>query len=135
MHLELLCNRWGSFMSASNDLSMLQVSHLAKHAVGGNIRKILDSFDGTGDCIAEFITLLENIVPRIQNKDNLIYAPAIEWFMDSVTVHPNMETNHKGWFAVGDGAGLSQGIVHAAATGIIAARDICSRLESTIVTT
>lgn len=95
----------------------------------GNIRKILDSFDTVGAVIADFILHLSKIMPGILDNSSLVYAPALEWFMDSVEVDCNMETAHKGWFAVGDGAGLSQGIVHSAATSIIAAEEICRRMK------
>lgn len=95
----------------------------------GNIRKILDAFDTVGTLIADFIMHLSKIVPGILDNSSLVYAPALEWFMDSVEVNSNMETVHKGWFAVGDGAGLSQGIVHSAATSIIAAEEICRRMK------
>ena len=42
----------------------------------------------------------------------------------------NMKTRIEGLYAVGDGAGVSRGIVGAAATGIIAARDIIKKIES-----
>ncbi len=95
----------------------------------GNIRRILDGFESTGKIISDFILRLSKIIPGILSDDSLIYAPALEWFMNCVEVDSNMETSHKGWFAVGDGAGLSQGIVHSAATSIIAAEEICRRIK------
>lgn len=94
----------------------------------GDIRGIWDSLDYTGTAIADFIKRLSDVIPGILSHDSLVYGPALEWFMDSVEVDTNMETSHRGWFAVGDGAGLSQGIVHSAATSIIAAEEICRRL-------
>lgn len=96
----------------------------------GNIRKILDEFDSTGKIISDFILRLSKIVPGILCEESKVYAPALEWFMDSVEVDYNMETTHRGWFAVGDGAGLSQGIVHSAATSLIAAEEICRRIKN-----
>ena len=46
-----------------------------------------------------------------------------------VEVKKNMETSIERLFTVGDGAGVSRGIVIAAATGIIAAREIAKRSE------
>lgn len=116
----------GSFFAGNLDSDIKNL----KKGQPGNIRSILDSFDESGKYIAEFIQKLGEIVPGIMNVDNLIYAPAIEWLMDMVNVDSNMETQIKGWFAVGDGAGLSQGVVHAAATGIIAAEEICNRIKN-----
>ena len=95
----------------------------------GNIRRILDDFESTGKIISDFVLRLSKIVPGILSEDSLVYAPALEWFMNCVEVDSNMETSRKGWFAVGDGAGLSQGIVHSAATSIIAAEEICRRIK------
>lgn len=92
-----------------------------------NIRELLDKYEGMGSMIADFILKMSQIVPGIIDEKSLVYAPSVEWLMDSVEVDVNMETSHRSWFAVGDGAGLSQGIVHAAATGIIAAKEICAR--------
>lgn len=95
----------------------------------GNIRSMLNKLTSTGDIIAEFILQLSKVIPDLLCKESFLYAPAIEWFMNSVNVDSNMETSQKGWFAIGDGAGLSQGIIHAAATGVIAAHEISLRLE------
>lgn len=94
----------------------------------GDIRSVLDRLESTGTIIADFIQRLGKIVPGILNGNSLVYAPALEWFMNRVEVSSNMETSVEGWFAVGDGAGLSQGIVHSAATSIIAAEEICRRI-------
>lgn len=115
-----------SFINNSNDLN--PIAGLSDNVKVGNLREIFDQYDGIGRCIVEFISRLEKIVPSLTQKDGLIYAPAIEWFMDTVNVTPNMETSCSGWFAIGDGAGLSQGIVHAAATAIIAADDVSLRI-------
>lgn len=95
----------------------------------GNIRDILDEFDDIGIVISDFLLKLQAIIPGVISEENSVYAPSIEWIMDTVNVDCNMETSHDGWFAVGDGAGISQGIVHAAATGVIAANEICLRLN------
>jgi hypothetical protein len=41
-------------------------------------------------------------------------------------VDHNLETSLKGFFAAGDGCGLSRDIVKAAATGILAARGVAA---------
>ena len=100
-----------------------------------SIRENLNLLSEIGDHIASFIIRLDKIIPGICSPDNTVYAPALEWFMDLVCVKPNMETTVKGWYAIGDGAGLSQGIIHSAATGLIAAEDLCLRLNDKHVAT
>lgn len=101
----------------------------SKKVVKANIRQLLDSFDSIGTIIADFILRLSRLFPDIINSNSKVYAPSIEWYMDSVVVSKYMETSQPDWFTVGDGAGISQGIVHSAATSIIAAEEICRRMK------
>lgn len=87
-----------------------------------DIRSILDSYSGLGSSIASFIKALDQKFPGIAARESTVYAPALEWDFGTVEVGPNMETTVPGLFVAGDGGGISQGIVHAAASGIIAAR-------------
>lgn len=74
--------------------------------------------------IIEFIKKIDHICPGLDEDSTLIYAPVLEWCVDRFHVGENMETNRKNLYAIGDGSGTTQGIVAAAATGLIAARDV-----------
>lgn len=96
----------------------------------GNLHEIMDPIDSSfADILIDFINSISKISNGIADPNNIIYAPAIEWDMDTVEVDDNMETSQNNLFAVGDGAGISQGIVYASATGIMAGRKIVSRYE------
>jgi uncharacterized protein len=43
-------------------------------------------------------------------------------------VSPEMETRVKNLFAIGDGAGITRGLLQAAASGVLAAKAISSRI-------
>jgi len=79
----------------------------------------------------KFISFLESLnkcVPGIMDENNLVYAPAVEWWMDKIQLdEKNMNLNIGNIYAIGDGAGLTQGIVQSAATGVLVARDIRER--------
>jgi len=96
----------------------------------GNIRSIMDLLDlKFSEIVIQFLQSIAELHPGIMRDDNLLYAPAIEWDMDTVKVNKHMETELENLFAIGDGAGISQGIVYSSSTGIIAAREIVARFE------
>ena len=74
--------------------------------------------------MVEFIKKMDHICTGLDEDSTLMYAPVSEWCIDRFRVGRNMETNRKNLYAIGDGSGTTQGIVAAAATGLIAARDV-----------
>jgi uncharacterized FAD-dependent dehydrogenase len=88
----------------------------------GDLRQVLP---------AQFFEHMDLLLTRIDGLaptfgDNaVIYGPAIEWWMERVAVESRyMATSIPGLSVCGDGSGWSQGIVHAAATGLLAAEGI-----------
>ena len=77
--------------------------------------------------IIEGIEKLDKVIPGIASDSTLLYAPEIKYSAKKVITGENLETAVENLFVAGDGAGLSRGIVGAAATGIIAARGILGK--------
>ncbi|TMS40823.1 MAG: NAD(P)/FAD-dependent oxidoreductase [Methanobacterium sp.] len=77
--------------------------------------------------IIEGLEALDKVIPGIASDSTLLYAPEIKLYAIRVEVDNGMQTSIDGLYVAGDGAGVSRGIVGAAATGIIAARDILKR--------
>ena len=57
-----------------------------------------------------------------------LYAPEIKFYSVKAKVNKELETNIENLLVAGDGAGLSRGMNVAAATGIIAAKAILTKL-------
>ncbi len=74
--------------------------------------------------IIEGLEALDKVIPGIASDSTLLYAPEIKLYAMRVEMNHGMKTKIEGLYAAGDGAGVSRGIVGAAATGIIAAREI-----------
>lgn len=82
--------------------------------------------------IIEGLEILNQIVPGVNADSTLLYAPEIKFYARVVEVADgSLQTSIKGLFVAGDGAGLSRGIVTAAATGILAARGIAAAAADT----
>jgi len=74
--------------------------------------------------IIEGLEALDKVIPGVASDSTLLYAPEIKLYAMRVDVDSGMRTKVNGLYVAGDGAGVSRGIVGAAATGILAARDI-----------
>ena len=80
--------------------------------------------------ILEGLETLDKIIPGVNNGETLLYGPEIKFFSNEITTDNNMKiANYNGYF-VGDGSGKAGNIVAAAATGLIAARDILDKLNN-----
>jgi uncharacterized FAD-dependent dehydrogenase len=80
--------------------------------------------------LVEGLECLDGVVPGIAEDSTLLYAPEVKFYAMQITVDENMETNVPNIFVAGDGAGLSRGIVTAAATGLLAARGITAKAKA-----
>jgi len=75
------------------------------------------------EAMREFIYNMANAYEMDMSKAT-IFGPAAEWLNDAVAASMEMETAKKGLYIVGDGAGITQGIMAAAVTGYRAAHSI-----------
>jgi len=79
--------------------------------------------------ILEGLERLDQVIPGVASDSTLLYAPEVKLYSMEVTVDEHMETNVPNLFVAGDGAGLSRGIITAAATGLLAARGILHKAK------
>lgn len=74
--------------------------------------------------VIEGLEILNEIIPGVNADSTLLYAPEIKFYAREINVDGDLQTSIPSLYAAGDGAGLSRGIVAAAATGLLAARGI-----------
>ncbi|MGQ9679932.1 MAG: NAD(P)/FAD-dependent oxidoreductase [Candidatus Bathyarchaeia archaeon] len=80
--------------------------------------------------ILESLEILDKVIPGVNSDSTLIYAPEIKFYAMRIETDNRLRTILSNLYVAGDGAGISRGIVGAAATGIIAARGIMSQGSS-----
>lgn len=74
--------------------------------------------------ILEGLETLDKIIPGVNNGETLLYGPEIKFFSNEIITNQHMKLENQNLYFIGDGAGKAGNIVTAAATGLIAARDI-----------
>lgn len=77
--------------------------------------------------LLEGLDKLDHVIPGVASDSTLIYAPEVKFSANRIYTNSDLETSVKNLFMAGDGAGLSGGLVAAAATGVIAARGILKK--------
>jgi len=77
--------------------------------------------------IMEMLKALDNVTPGIYSKDTLLYGIEVKFYSSRLKLSNCLETKIRNLFTIGDGAGVTRGLVQASASGIIAAREIIRR--------
>ncbi len=108
--------------STWNRISHSHVKPTLKSVTPGDIAMVLPHRILTD--ILEGLEVLDKIIPGVASSSTLLYAPEVKFSANRIQTSSELETPISNLYVAGDGAGLSRGIVIAAATGVIAARSI-----------
>ena len=98
-----------------------------KDCVAGDLALVLPHRIITN--ILEGLEILDKIIPGINNDDTLLYGPEIKFFSNEIETDNNFKLEDEDIYFVGDGSGKAGNIVTAAATGLVAARDIIKNIK------
>ena len=79
--------------------------------------------------ILEGLDKLNEIIPGVNDDETILYGPEIKFFSNEIITDNNMKLEGYNMYFIGDGSGKTGNIVSAAATGLVAARDILKRKE------
>jgi uncharacterized FAD-dependent dehydrogenase len=77
--------------------------------------------------IREMLQALDTIAPGIHSRDTLLYGVEVKFYSSRLQISNCLETKVQNLFTVGDGAGVTRGLIQASASGIIVAREILKR--------
>lgn len=78
--------------------------------------------------ILEMLKAMDKIAPGVNSRHTLLYGVEVKFYSRQLKLDGNLETEIENLFAIGDGAGVSRGLIQASASGIIAAREILKRV-------
>lgn len=78
--------------------------------------------------ILEMLQALDKITPGINSENTLLYGVEVKFYSMLPKLSKSFETEIKNLFAIGDGAGVSRGLIQASVSGVIAAREILKRI-------
>jgi uncharacterized FAD-dependent dehydrogenase len=70
---------------------------------------------------------LDQVSPGINSKDTLLYGAEVKFYSSRLELSNQLETRIHNLFTIGDGAGLTRGLIQASVSGVIAAKEILKR--------
>lgn len=99
-----------------------------KSAVPGDLSYVLPERYLTA--IVEALKAFDKIAPGLYSRDTLLYGVEVKFYSSKVKVNNTFETAVGNLYTIGDGAGITRGLMQASVTGIVVARDICKKEKS-----
>lgn len=79
--------------------------------------------------ILEMLEALDRLAPGVNSVHTLLYGVEVKFYSLQLRLGAGLETEIARLHAVGDGAGVSRGLVQASASGVLAARSIAARVK------
>jgi uncharacterized FAD-dependent dehydrogenase len=102
-----------------------KVEPTLKSAAPGDLSFALPFRHLTG--LVEMLQAMDKLAPGVASPDTLLYGIEVKFYSFRPQLSANLETEIGNMFAVGDGTGVSRGLVQASASGLVAACEIMRR--------
>jgi len=77
--------------------------------------------------IREMLDALDKVASGISSKHTLLYGVEVKFYSSRLELNESLETQIHNLFTIGDGAGVTRGLIQASASGVIVAREIMKR--------
>ena len=77
--------------------------------------------------IREMLQALDKISPGVASPETLLYGVEVKFYSSHLQLNNALETRIQNMFTIGDGAGVTRGLIQASASGVIVAREILKR--------
>lgn len=77
--------------------------------------------------IKEMLEALDYIAPGANSRHTLLYGVEVKFYSNRIELSNQLETKIPNFFAIGDGAGITRGLVQASAAGVTVGREILQR--------
>ncbi len=123
---KILVQRYGDFKRGRRTtierLEKNNVQPTLKDAVPGDLSLVLPyriMLD-----IVETIEALDNIIEGFAGDGTLLYGVEAKFYSNKIKVSDSFETNIKNLHVLGDGAGITRGLIQASMNGVVFARQI-----------
>ncbi len=127
----VIVQRWGDLScghrSTFDSIKEGPVQPTLKSATPGDLGYVMPYRFLKG--ITEMLDAMDKLAPGVASPNTLLYGVEVKFYSLRLQLTNNLETEIPNLFAIGDGAGVSRGLIQAAASGVVAAREIIKRVS------
>ncbi len=74
--------------------------------------------------ILEFLDAMDVLAPGVAAPSTLLYGVEVKFYSSRLELDADLQTPVRGLYAIGDGAGVTRGLVQSGASGVVAARAV-----------
>ena len=113
--------------STTERIARSVVSPTLKNAAPGDLSFVLP-YRYLAD-IREMLQALDKLTPGLHSRDTLLYGVEVKFYSSRLQLSHCLESKVHNLFTVGDGAGVTRGLIQASASGVIASTEIIKREE------
>ncbi|MCF6459964.1 NAD(P)/FAD-dependent oxidoreductase [Clostridium sp. Cult3] len=123
---KVLVQRYGDFKrgrrTTEERLYRNNIIPTLKDAVPGDLSlvlpyRIMKSID-------DMLIALDNVAPGLASDETLLYGVEVKFYSNKVITNGEFETNIKGLYVGGDGAGITRGLMQASVNGVVLGRSL-----------
>ena len=79
--------------------------------------------------IKEMFEALDKVAPGANSRHTLLYGVEVKFYSNRLDLSNKLETKIPNFFAIGDGAGITRGLVQASAAGVTVGQEILARTQ------
>ncbi|MDD2414908.1 MAG: FAD-dependent oxidoreductase, partial [Eubacteriaceae bacterium] len=123
---KILVQRYGDFIQGrrTTDERMVRtnIQPTLKDAVPGDLGLVLP-YRLMKD-IDEMLIALDKLTPGLTSVETLLYGVEVKFYSNRVAVDDHFRTNVENLYVMGDGAGITRGLMQASANGVYVARHL-----------
>jgi uncharacterized FAD-dependent dehydrogenase len=77
--------------------------------------------------LVEMLSSLDRMAPGVNSAHTLLYGIEVKFYSNRIRLDRSLMSRINGLYIIGDGAGITRGLIQASCSGIIAARSILGR--------
>jgi uncharacterized protein len=76
--------------------------------------------------LMEMLVCLDRLAPGVSSAHTLLYGLEVKFYSNRIRLDQDLKSQLSGLYVIGDGAGITRGLIQASCSGIIAARSIAT---------